>query len=92
MQPLMYSEKDAETKGLGWQRAGRDICYYQNSIKKKTAGHYYTLTWTVNFEHDNDTIYFAHSYPYTYTDLQRYLDNLEKDPLARNRFRRKMLC
>lgn len=28
MQPLMYSEKDAATKGIGWQRAGRDVCYY----------------------------------------------------------------
>ena len=37
-------------------------------------------------------MYFAHSYPYTYSDVQRYLAKLESDPQARNRFRRKMLC
>lgn len=69
MQPLMYSDKEAKANGKGWHRAGKDICYYQNSIKRKQAGHYYTLTFSVQFEHDNDTVYFAHSYPYTYTDL-----------------------
>jgi hypothetical protein len=89
----MYSEITAKQTGKGWQRAGKDICYYQNQIpKKRPAGHYYTLTWTVQFEHDGDTIYFAHSYPYTFSDLQRYLNKLENDPSLRTRFRRKMLC
>lgn len=30
----------------------------------------YTLTFNIEFNHDNDTVYFAHSYPYTYSDLQ----------------------
>lgn len=30
---------------------------------------YYTLTFTYRFEHDNDTLFFAYSQPYTYTDL-----------------------
>jgi hypothetical protein len=28
MKVLMYSKKDAETKGVGWFRAGEDIAYY----------------------------------------------------------------
>ena len=28
---------------------------------------YYSLTWTWTATHDNDTVYFAHCYPYTYT-------------------------
>lgn len=47
MQPLMYSEKDATLSGKGWQRVGKDICYYQNSLKKKQAGHFYTLTFSL---------------------------------------------
>lgn len=31
---------------------------------------YFTLTFNIEFPHDNDTVYFAHSYPYTYSDLQ----------------------
>ena len=48
-----------------------DVCYYQNSIKRK-GGYYYTATFSLIFEHHGDTVYIAHSYPYTYTDLQRY--------------------
>lgn len=29
----------------------------------------YSLTWTCKFPNDNDTYYFAHCYPYTYSDL-----------------------
>jgi len=31
---------------------------------------YYSLTWTFSFPRDRDTVYFAHCYPYTYSDLQ----------------------
>ena len=34
----------------------------------------------------------AHSYPYTYTDLCRYLDKIELDPKKKSRMRRKPLC
>lgn len=30
----------------------------------------YTLTFNIQFSHENDTVYFAHSFPYTYSDLQ----------------------
>ena len=44
MRPLVYSEAAAK-QGKGWVRAGADICYYQNSMKRKNTGYYYTLTW-----------------------------------------------
>lgn len=34
---------------------------------------YYTLTFTLEAEYDNDLLHVAHCYPYTYTDLQRYI-------------------
>jgi cytosolic carboxypeptidase protein 2/3 len=80
MRPLVYSEMAATQNGKGWVRGGTDICYYQNSMKRKNQGYYYTLTWSHTFEHDHDTVYFSHSYPYTYTDQCRYLDKLEADP------------
>ncbi|NXD29417.1 CBPC2 carboxypeptidase, partial [Spelaeornis formosus] len=39
------------------------------------------LSWTVRFPHDGDTCFFAACYPYTYSDLQRYLRVLAADPL-----------
>lgn len=76
----MYSEIEAKKFGKGWFRAGKDVCYYQNSMKRKTVGNYYTLTFSIKFPYENDTVYFAHCYPYTYSDLQRYLNRLEMDP------------
>ena len=32
LRPIVYSEKDAENKGLGWSPAGELICYYSNDI------------------------------------------------------------
>ena len=40
----------------------------------------YTLTFQLEVKNENDTIYFAHSYPYTYSTLQHYLMNVEQDP------------
>lgn len=36
----------------------------------KSDKSFYSLTWTVKLEHNHDTVYFAHCFPYTYTDLQ----------------------
>jgi cytosolic carboxypeptidase protein 2/3 len=91
MRPLVYSEAAAK-QGKGWTRGGVDICYYQNSMKRKNQGYYFTLTWQYTFEHENDVVYFAHSYPYTFTDLQRYIEKLEADPKRKTRFRRRALC
>lgn len=48
MKPLIYSKKESEMndgKGIGWYRDGQNIVYYQNSLKKKGGGFYYTLTF-----------------------------------------------
>ena len=62
----------SSSSGTGWSRRGSNVCYYQNHIKRKN-GYYYTLTFTIEFEHDHDKLYFAHCYPYSYRDLQVYL-------------------
>uniref|UniRef100_T1IZX3 Peptidase M14 domain-containing protein n=1 Tax=Strigamia maritima TaxID=126957 RepID=T1IZX3_STRMM len=41
---------------------------------------FHTLSWTCQFPFENDTVYFAHSFPYTYSDLQEYLTELINDP------------
>ena len=92
MRPLHYSSIDAATKGIGWARCGDRIAYYQNGLRRQKGANYYTLTFTVTFEHDCDEVYFSHCYPYTYTDLQLDLRALEKDPNMVRRFRRRKLC
>jgi hypothetical protein len=74
MMPLIYSEADASKKGMGWRRCGANIKYYRNNIRSEdengNARSLYSLTWTCRFANENDTYYFAHCYPYTYSDLQ----------------------
>lgn len=64
---------------------GRRICYYQNNIRRKSGQYYCTLTLTLDLPHDNDTVWVAMCYPYTYTDLQRDLLRWEEDPQRSHR-------
>lgn len=52
----------------------------------------YTLTFNVEFQHENDTVYFAHSYPYTYSDLQDYLMNIQRHPIKSKFCKLRLLC
>ncbi|XP_053256475.1 cytosolic carboxypeptidase 2 isoform X8 [Podarcis raffonei] len=90
MKPLLYSEKDAESHGIGWRREGSNIKYYKyNTEDGQTL---YCLTWTFRFPHSHDTCYFAHFYPYTYTDLQHYLMTLVNNPLCSQYCKLRPLC
>ncbi|XP_015269988.1 PREDICTED: cytosolic carboxypeptidase 2 [Gekko japonicus] len=90
MKPLLYSQKDAERNGIGWRREGSDIGYYKYNTKDGQT--LYCLTWTVCFPHSHDTCYFAHFYPYTYSDLQHYLLTLVNDPLRSQYCKVRPLC
>ena len=92
MKVSIYSEKLAQgtnedgSNGRGWYRGGDRISYFGNNIKKD-CGYacytYYTLQFSYKFPHDDDTVYFAFCYPYTYTDLINDLNEIELDPAKR---------
>ena len=52
----------------------RHSFHFTNCIIRRTDTNkekfHYSLTWSCEFPHENDTCYFAHCYPYTYSDLQ----------------------
>ncbi|XP_069979265.1 cytosolic carboxypeptidase 1 isoform X2 [Penaeus vannamei] len=93
MKPVMFSVCEA-MKGRGaWVRTGVDICYHKNHYSRIPKSHdnvrfkksvnkcYYTATFTVTFPHAYDVCYLAYHYPYTYTQLQAYLnkhDSIER--------------
>lgn len=45
-----YTPSSNNNKEIGWFRDGYDICYYQNNMKRKNGGFYYTLTFAVKFQ------------------------------------------
>ncbi|KFU90656.1 Cytosolic carboxypeptidase 3, partial [Chaetura pelagica] len=91
LQPLLYSEVDAKKYQVGWRRTGDEIKYYKNNTGQDRH-QYFSLTWTLQFPHDQDTCYFAHCYPYTYTNLQEYLVAISKDPVKSKFCKIHVLC
>nr|XP_012419928.1 PREDICTED: cytosolic carboxypeptidase 3 [Odobenus rosmarus divergens] len=91
MRPLFYSEKEAKAHNIGWQRIGDQIKYYRNNQGQEGC-HYFSLTWTFQFPHNKDTCYFAHCYPYTYTNLQEYLSTINHDSVRSKFCKIRVLC
>ena len=70
MQPVIFSQKKHSEDNIKWYRGGYNISYKKNNIlreKIKRTKCYHTLTFSYNFQHDNDVVYFAQSFPYTYS-------------------------
>ena len=97
MKPCIFST--ASSADADWFNGGYDICYYKNGLTNWKAGkknkmvirNQYTFTFTYTFERP-DLVYFAYTYPYTYSDLQRFLVKLESDPKTANYVYRRTLC
>jgi len=82
MKILIYSENKAKYQNLGWCRGGDSIQYYRNGlflIYNETRHDYNSLTFNYTVEYDDDTIFFANSIPYTYSDLNNQLNTYDKD-------------
>ncbi|XP_059190947.1 cytosolic carboxypeptidase 2 isoform X2 [Centropristis striata] len=97
MRPLIYSERAAIEKGVGWQRTGSNIRYYRNCSQNTKDNNgdpiaLYSLTWTLQFPYDSDTCYLAHCYPYTYSHLQRYLRRISSNPAVASYCTLRVLC
>ncbi|CAE8606636.1 unnamed protein product, partial [Polarella glacialis] len=88
MRPAVWSQKS----GRGWERGGTSVRYVSNEPGRKKANSSSTLSFHYTFESDDDTVFFAYHWPYTYTYLQRFLGALADHPYAGNLFRRKVLC
>ena len=72
MRILAYSARAAEYTGEGWIRGGKNIIYRSNGIKRTDWFEYktfYSLSFDWKFKFTGDTVYFANSHPYTYTQL-----------------------
>lgn len=90
MMPVAFSMAEADA---GWKRCGTDICYYKSELRRQDdKGFLYCLCFKHRFMHSDDTVYFANHYPYTFTNLQRHLHDLQTDPQRGKTFRRKTLC
>ncbi len=76
---------------IGWQRIGFDVTYAPNKIDEESKRPLNTLSFSARFKHENDTVYFAHCFPYTYSDLQLYIHSLKKDSEKSELFKHSIL-
>ena len=63
---------------IGWSRGGDHIEYKRSNIPGLKAGskQYYQMSFTHNFTVD-ECSYFAYSFPYSFTKLERLLDTMK---------------
>lgn len=96
MKILVYSERMAHHRDVGWHRSGAKIGYYNNGLhrseKQTTIKTYFTHTFAYEYEYADDTVYFAYCYPYTYTDCVEDLNKIMSDPTKASFCQRKVLC
>ncbi|XP_078664837.1 uncharacterized protein LOC144907542 isoform X9 [Branchiostoma floridae x Branchiostoma belcheri] len=97
MRPLVYSDRMARDRTIGWHRSGHHISYYQfyNTSRNPLLQpdiNYFCLEWQMEFPYEEDTYYLAHCYPYTYTDLKEHLDDLCNTEETGRHVRRDVLC
>jgi hypothetical protein len=95
MKISVYSEKNAEQEKIGWCIGGNEIDYYKNGLfkyVKEQKRFLSSLSFTYEFEYDNDTVYFANTIPYTYTDVFKELNEIQKNDKTSTLVHRKVLC
>lgn len=68
------------------------FCFRNSVDDNSEMPTFYTLTFTFDFPHNDDEVYFAHSYPYTYTDLQEYLFSIVAHPIKGTYTTLRLLC
>jgi murein tripeptide amidase MpaA len=95
MKISVYSEKHAEKEKIGWLKGGNNIDYYKNGLFKYVKDQkrsLSSLSFTYEFEYENDTVYFANTIPYTYTDIFKELNEIQKNDKLTEIIHRKILC
>ena len=87
MLPCVFSTTAYEKSGRGWHRAGAWVKYAANGIPRQTTGNkkktFYSLTMTITATYDHDTLYLAHGYPYTVSDLWKDVERWQQDVRTR---------
>ena len=91
-----YSKKNSQYNNIGWYHTKEFVQYYKNFLYKLNKGkrnYYYTLSFNYTFDYDDDEVFFANCIPFTYSDLNRDLNEYTK--LENEKylfFSRKKLC
>lgn len=92
-QPLckIYGEQIGD-KGSGQTGKFTSTAAQIVGVNQKEPTNFYTLSFKFSLKHDDDEVYVAMCYPYTYTDCHNFLDSICQSPQSPNILRRASLC
>lgn len=83
---ISYAKNDYKRNIQAWaQRFHSYIGLQRETMTKEQKNKtFYTLNFSYTFEHENDSVYFAHCFPYTYSDLASDMKSLEEKTAMSN--------
>jgi hypothetical protein len=80
------SEREtADHEGVNLPKEGEEVLVEDQNT-------YASLVFTMSFKNPDDTYFIAYHYPYTYSELQRFLHRLYRMPTFQMKCRRTSLC
>lgn len=84
MKPYVFSVKKFEKQGVRWQQDGHNVTFEQKRLRygflydKCRVKPYWQLSFGLDFEYADDTLYVAYCIPYTYSQLLNDIHELER--------------
>lgn len=90
MKPLMYSSVNAAMHNIGWVRCGANIKYVETQMSGFEG--LYTLSFDFEVQEDDDVLYFAQCFPFTWSYLQNHLSEIMIIHQNERTLRRELLC
>lgn len=76
MMPVVYSTMAKQKMGIDWVRKGKDVSYYKCELQREgSSRYYYKLSFTLSTKFQKDKLYIAHSYPYTFSKLNDFINH-----------------
>jgi len=74
MLPVVWSERLYKATGTGWHRAGTEVRYDRSWLKREGYKNPCAcLSFTYQFKHADDKVYFAYAIPYTFSMLTQFI-------------------
>ena len=90
--PLRFGLHTQLNGPVGWIRDGFDIYYYElPPNERRSARNRFAMSCSFVFPFEKDVVYIAMCLPYTFTDLQYFLQSLDTCPVRSHYVQRELL-
>jgi hypothetical protein len=85
MRPFILSRKNLEKNKIGWQQSSADVKFEPTKLRygfineRFKVRQYWTLSFTIEFQHLDDSLFIAYCVPYTYSQLLNDINVLKAE-------------